>query len=130
MVKAKTFNTGDRVKVVANTAGHNQTIGRLGTVSLYVPNNKTYQLTETPGFSYYAADLELTTVTVKDITEKIASLRQEISTLEARLRFMKENKLEEYDSDIERTMSILSVLEDINLTNAQKAMQMVKIIKS
>ena len=111
--------TGKKVKIVKNTANHNQPIGSTGTITS--TNSGMVRLKEFPSWNFYPQDLELLPQTREEIEKEIASLKEKIKSEQEKLDFMNENKVEEFDETQYKVFQTLKTLEDKNLSPIERS---------
>lgn len=123
------FKAGTYVKIVANTASHNIPIGtrvKIGGSAGGSGPTATYRI---EGYApyVYARDIVAMSSTKKDIEAEIDEMEAEINSLNLKLKFMQDMKLDEYDEDEFRIYGILSAVEGKG-TKLEKAKLIKKLL--
>lgn len=84
----------------------------------------------------YGCEMKLDTDTIESIQEDITSslevienAQTEIEILQSKIKFMKDNKLKEFDETDFKVYAVLDQLEDMSLTKLQRAQTIIKLVK-
>ena len=107
MAKAK-FNPGDRVKIVKDTAGHGIEPGTFVTISYR--QGRMYFIEEY-GMSINPCDAEKSALTMKELKKELKEAKAVVETINMKIKFMKANKLEEYDENQYKVYAALQALK-------------------
>jgi len=121
-------NTGKKVKVVKNTAGHSCPVGSIGTITS--GNNNNFRLKEYPNFTFYTADLELCPETREQIEETIKNLQDKVNLEQIKLKFMSENNMDEFDETQYKVFQTLITLENKDLSPMEKSKLIASLLES
>lgn len=132
--KVKEFLVGKKIKVVGNRSNHNIAIGT--SVTMDSPAMITNQYYQHNGYNIYFYDAVLTSCDTKEeidesikIAEKsIKELQEEIAELDAKKRFMAENKLEVFDEGQFKVYQILQTLKT-KKSDIEKAKVIATLVK-
>lgn len=128
---------GKSFKIVGKKSNHQLPIGTdivasYTSGSLSSPRNMLVY--DTSGYGYYLQDLAVVPLTIEEITKanleidkQLKELTDEKASNLDKIKFMKENDLEEYDDKVFKTFSILKTL-DKKSSNIEKAKAIAKII--
>lgn len=123
------------IKILGNSNSHGVPVGATTDVTsysnvtsdrlnMYVPTYGTY-------YSFILHDIELISVdplTPKEIKEQIAEHKSAIAELEAKLAFIEEHGVENYDEDVFKVWSVLQEVNKSGVTDIQKAKAIVKLV--
>lgn len=117
----KELNGGTHGYVVAGNGGYitNAKKGGVYTNSIYFTN-----------FTIEGYTIEAFEEQIEVNKKEIKELQEENKSLEARIKFMKENDMEEYDEDVFKSLEVLQLLEKDNLSQIDKAKIIANIIKN
>lgn len=135
-MKTRTKNpklkSGMKVKVIANTANHNQPIGSIVTLTgVNLNNYGDCNARNSAGqiYTFYTTDFVVLAMTKEEILKAIEELKIEIKTEETKLQFLKETGQEEYDEDEFQAYQVLKLVASKKTTQLEKAKQIVKILR-
>jgi hypothetical protein len=126
MVDTSKNLVGKKVKIVKNTANHNQPIGSIATVTSV--GGGVVRLKELPSWTFYPADLELTPVTREEIEKEISELQAKIKEEQEKLKFMDDNKVEEFDETQFKVFQTLATLDNKELSALEKSKLIASLI--
>lgn len=102
------FKIGDKVKVIGNTNHHGSSIGDVLTIKK--SDGITYTVKET-GWAYKPQDLELCILTKHELEEKIHKLNTLVETLKAKIAYLEEVGLDQFDDSEYKVYKALKTLE-------------------
>lgn len=120
---------GKRVKVIANAAGHNISIGTVCTVTS-AANINSIRVKEYPNLVFYQNDVEICPETREDIEKSITEKEVEITDLRNKLAYMTENGLEEFDETQYKVLETLKTLDKPDLSQLEKSKIIAKLIQN
>jgi hypothetical protein len=131
---------GDRVKIIANTSNHGLPISTPEKPSFarvdWIPDAKKGKLSVTAWensdgktWIIYKDDYVPVLLTQDEIKVRIAALQKQVTTEEARLAFMVENNLSEFDDEEFKAYNILKAVESSE-TTLEKAKKIVGLFKT
>lgn len=131
-----TIKKGDNFKIISSLGGHNY--GPIGTIctadisyTFNTRSNSINALTKGKN-SIYAYQFILVTINKQEIQEDIVQLKQElidktksikeqIADLEVKLKFMNENKLDDFNETEFKAYKVLQLLKDKKLSDIERA---------
>src|ERR1035437_787587 len=134
MIDTSKNNVGKKAKIKNSfSTGHSYPIDSKGTITSCGPNN--VRLKEYPTWSFYPNELEICPETREEIEKTIEEIGKTISELQiqideenSKLKFMKENNIEEFDETQYKVFKTLFTLEDKNLSAIEKSKLIASLI--
>jgi len=115
---------GNKVKVIANTSGHNYVIGDI--YIAYSFNNNMWVLSDlkspkTPwGNNCYTSDIELSMTSKEDILQSSQELEIRLSEIKDKIKFMSTHKFEDFDQKIFKSYRALEFMKDDKKSDQEK----------
>jgi hypothetical protein len=131
--KVKIVKKGDLIKVIANTGGHNYTIGDVYKVydisSGTTPTIRCMKANNTVGNNLYFDDYELTGSDRKYYNAQIAELESKIENTKSIIAWMDETRAKEYNENEHRVWKALTAMEDSNMSKLDRMRTIVALLK-
>jgi hypothetical protein len=124
MAKAK-FKAGDRVRIKCDRANHGIETGTIVTITR---KQGQYYYIEEYGVNIMPGDAEKVEYTMKEMQKELKAAKAVVADLNLKIKFMKANKLDEFDETQYRVYAALQALKSKG-TDIEKAKLIAELMK-